>query len=71
MQSGMESGTVTPVPSLRRLILAIDEDRFGIPVLEAARQIISSLEEKDALAGRCEFLGQGGAPGPLPITIRS
>src|SRR5262249_24224905 len=48
------------------LILAFEVDGPGVPVVLFARHIVAALQNKDALAGRSELVGQRPATGACP-----
>ena len=64
VQAGVERLAGAAEPGLLRLIGAVDEDGLGVPVGAGARQVVAALEHQDALAGRGEIVGEGGATGP-------
>jgi hypothetical protein len=51
------------VPFLLGAVLLVEEDRFRVPVLGLARDVLAAFEDEDLLAGRREPLRQRAAAG--------
>ena len=64
MKPGMEAFPLRIVPGLHGLVAGIDKDRFGVPVLALAGQIVAALQKEDALPGFCETPGHCAAAWP-------
>ena len=63
VEAWMKAAAVTPVPGFRCLIRAVDKHGLGIPVRRRARQVVTPLDQQDALAGGRQPLHQRGAAG--------
>jgi hypothetical protein len=59
----MELFAVLIAPDFFGLVPAFEIDGAGIPVVFLARYVIAALQKQDALAARCQFMGQGAAAG--------
>src|SRR3954469_24160346 len=55
---GLEGLAALVVPGIRRHVAVLDEDLFGVPVLDLARQPVATLEDQDPLARRREMTGE-------------
>src|SRR3954452_3952004 len=55
---GLECLAALVVPGIRRHVPVLDEDLFGVPVLDLARQPVATLEDQDPLARRREVTGE-------------
>src|ERR1700728_2716943 len=64
MKAGMEALTIRAVPSLRRLIARIQEDRLAVPILAFTGQVAAALEQEHPLAGLGETPRHGAASRP-------
>ena len=51
-------------PELRRTVLALHEDRGGVPVVPLARQVVTTFEQQDLLAGRRQPVSERASTGP-------
>src|SRR6476469_8105862 len=48
-------------PGLVGRVLAVDEDRVGVPVVTLTGEVVASLEQQDPLAGRRQLPGERAA----------
>ncbi len=58
-------------PGLLGVVEAIDVDGLGIPIGFFAGNVVATLENQDALAGRRQAIGERAAPAPVPIMMTS
>jgi hypothetical protein len=58
VDAGMEGLAVLVVPGYLRLVLVLDEDGPGAPVVLLAWEVAAPLEQEDFLAGRHELVGK-------------
>src|SRR6516225_5447766 len=63
MDAGLERLAVLVVPGLLCLIAVLGEHRIGAPVFPLARQVAAALDDQDALARRCQPVGERAAAG--------
>src|SRR5512146_2290333 len=59
MNPGMEGVPVLVVPGFLGLVLVLEEDGSGAPVVLLTREVAAPLQQQDLLPGRCELVGEG------------
>src|SRR5262249_223922 len=61
VNAGMKRVAVLVVPGFVGLVLVVDEDGRGTPVLLLARQVAATFKQKNILSGRCQLISEGAA----------